>query len=128
LGLYISPKNFIQIQLWLWAILCSISLIYWMIQAEGGQGRLLFPGLIAFSILFVQGLDSFGMLLARNRVFVKNSVSRFHALLPLFLVGCSLYTLIVLLPASYGLPRSVQAIPEQAKQVNIKQFQNRPSN
>ena len=99
--------------LWLWAILCSASLVYWMIQAEGGQGRLLFPGLNAFCILLALGLDQLCQhIRLKTRLIL-------HAATPLFLFCCSLYALIWLIPLSYGAPKPVTEIPVHAKPLHV---------
>jgi len=51
----LSPP--ILVLLLLWAAESFALLIYWTLQATGSQGRLLFPGMIAFGILLAVGLD-----------------------------------------------------------------------
>jgi 4-amino-4-deoxy-L-arabinose transferase-like glycosyltransferase len=96
-----------------WAILSFALLIYWTLQATGSQGRLLFPGIGALIILLVMGLERWVRLLP----------SRWQATvwltLPALLLGASLYTLLVLLPASYDAPTPVAAVPATATPVNL---------
>ena len=40
-----------------WAALIFLLLIYWTLQATGSQGRLIFPGMIAYGILLPLGVD-----------------------------------------------------------------------
>ena len=96
-----------------WAALIFLLLIYWTLQATGSQGRLIFPGMIAYGILLPLGVDfwlQWGPRALRWAVW---------AAILAVLVGMSCYALLGLLPGAYNAPRPVAALPEAAKQVNI---------
>ena len=88
-----------------WAAIVAALLAYWITQAVGSQGRLIFPGLIAFAILFVFGLDFW---LRRLPLFFRRLS---WAALFAVLLGMSVYALTRLLPASYVAPPPVSALP-----------------
>jgi hypothetical protein len=92
-----------------WAGVTIALLIYWITQATGSQGRLVFPGIIAFGILLAMGLDFWLRLLpgAARRVG--------WATLFAVLLGMSAYALAVVLPASYRTPAPVTAVPAGAE-------------
>ncbi len=99
--------------LWLWVLISLALLAYWISQATGSQGRLLFPALGALSILLVAGLDEL----------VRHAPSRLRpalwAVAPTAMVVCSLYALGWLLPAVYRAPAPVAAPPPAARPVNV---------
>ncbi len=96
-----------------WAVMLVGLMLYWTTFAISTQGRLLFPALGAFSILLAMGL---------NRV-LRPLPERVRwtlmGALPIGLVGCSVYALLVLLPASYHAPAPTTAIPAAAQAVNL---------
>ncbi len=97
-----------------WAGLMFLLLIYWITQATGSQGRLIFPGLIAYGPLLALGLDWWLRLLpARLRL------GAWAALL-ITLLGVSVYSLGWLLPAAYNAPPPVAALPGSAQAVNLR--------
>jgi hypothetical protein len=108
-----NPQFAIFLLLAAWAFLSLALLVYWTLQATGSQGRLLFPGIGAFAILLVLGLDAW----------LRRLPARWRApiwlLAPVLLLGSSLYTLLVLLPAGYNAPAPVAATPASATTVNI---------
>lgn len=103
----------VRLLLWSWLFIVVVLLLYWLNQATSSQGRLFFPALSAFAVLLVFGLQ----------VWLRYLPSRVQAavwlLPPLLLLGCSLYTLTVLFPASYGAPQPVATIPADAQLVEI---------
>ena len=75
-----------------WAALIFLLLIYWTLQATGSQGRLIFPGMIAYGILLPLGVDfwlQWGPRALRWAVW---------AAILAVLVGMSCYALLGLLP------------------------------
>jgi hypothetical protein len=96
-----------------WLLISVALLIYWLNQATSSQGRLFFPALSAFAVLLVLGLHAW----------LRYVPTRVQPLLwsftPLLMVGCSLYTLTVLFPGSYGAPKPVSAIPASAQPLDI---------
>ena len=96
-----------------WALLSFGLWFYWTSQATGSQGRLLYPGLVAFVPLLVLGLWWWLRYLPRWLQAIA-----WGSLIGL-LLGSSLYTLLVLMPASYNQPTPVQAVPDDAKPVDI---------
>lgn len=107
-GRKLTPQQAIRGMLALWALLSAALLIYWTLQATGSQGRLLFPGIGALIVMLVLGLE----------VWIRRLPSRWQALawsaLPALLLGCSLYALLSLLPASYRAPAPIAAPPATA--------------
>ena len=99
--------------LMVWALLSFGLWFYWTSQATGSQGRLLYPGLVAFVPLLVLGLWWWLRYLPRRLQAIA-----WGSLVGL-LLGSSLYTLLVLMPASYNQPTPVQAVPPDAKPVDI---------
>lgn len=108
-----APSNRVWMLLVLWATLSFALIFYWITQANGSQGRLLFPAIGPLAILLVMGLD----------FWLCYAPQRWHfgalAALPILLLGCSLLTLIELLPASYAAPRPVSGIPATAKRMDV---------
>jgi hypothetical protein len=103
----------IRLLLVVWSLFSIVLLLYWTSQATGSQGRLLFPALGAFAILFVWGLELWiSRLPARLRLVV-------WCALPLLLLGASLYTLTVLVPASYQAPAPIAALPEGVTRADL---------
>ncbi|MEZ4865288.1 MAG: DUF2142 domain-containing protein [Caldilineaceae bacterium] len=101
-----------------WLLIALAILAYWIYRATGSQGRLFFPALSAFMILLVWGLEGWRMLLSRR----WQQLLQGRALLltaPCLMVGASFYTLLVLLPASYGAPKPVAALPADARPIDV---------
>ena len=92
--------------LMVWALLSFGLWFYWTSQATGSQGRLLYPGLVAFVPLLVLGLWWWLRYLPRWLQAIA-----WGSLVGL-LLGSSLYTLLVLMPASYNQPTPVKAVPD----------------
>ena len=107
------PHSALHILLTLWSLLSLLLLLYWTSQATGSQGRLLFPAIGALVILLVSGLESWYQRLPMR----WQSWSRWA--LPAFLLACSLYTLIYLLPVNYYAPRSLTQIPPSAQPLMV---------
>lgn len=97
----------------LWAAIVLGLLVYWTVQATGSQGRLIFPGLVAFAVLLTLGLDFWlrwlpllGRRLAWGALFAV-------------LLGMSVLALTRLLPASYQAPPPVTKIPADAQRLDL---------
>jgi 4-amino-4-deoxy-L-arabinose transferase-like glycosyltransferase len=103
----------IVLLLFTWAALSLALLLYWTIQATGSQGRLLFPGIGAFVILLVMGLQTWLKRLS------EASQRWIWLLLPALLLGSSVYSLTVLLPAAYQAPLPIATVPASAATIDI---------
>ncbi|MBK8049476.1 MAG: hypothetical protein IPK16_21585 [Anaerolineales bacterium] len=97
----------------LWALVSLGLLTYWIVQATGSQGRLLFPGLIAFGILLVLGIDFWLAWLPDGGRLAG------WAIILLALAGISLYTVTVLLPGAYNAPAPIAELPPTATPVSL---------
>ena len=97
----------------LWALLSFGLWLYWTSQATGSQGRLLYPGFVAFTPLLVLGLWWW----------IRPLPLRLQAIpwvsLVALLVGTSLYGVVVLLPASYAQPKAVDSLPKSVLPADI---------
>ena len=103
----------IRLLLTLWATLSCALLLYWTSQATGSQGRLLFPSLGALVILWVWGSATWVRRLPnRGRIITWLGV-------PALLLASSVYTLTVVIPASYHAPQPLAALPANATPVNF---------
>ena len=96
-----------------WLLISVALLVYWLNQATSSQGRLFFPALSAFAVLLLFGL--YGWL----RYLPQRVQPLLGAMAPLVMVGCSLYALTVLFPASYGAPRAITALPPSAQAIDV---------
>ncbi|MEZ4709511.1 MAG: DUF2142 domain-containing protein [Caldilineaceae bacterium] len=111
--------------LWLlaaWIVLSLGLLAYWIMQATGSQGRLLFPALSALAILLVWGLDGWLQMLMRWSGLPLNwrrLQEIYWGGLAACMVGCSLYVLLFLFPTAYGAPAPAAHIPDDAQHVNV---------
>jgi hypothetical protein len=109
----VSRQSSVVLLLALWVLLSLVLILYWASRATGSQGRLLFPALNAFAVLWVVGWNGW----------VRHLPVRWQPLawlgLPALLLGCSLYTLIVLLPASYGAPALLATLPNSARPLDV---------
>lgn len=103
----------IHVLLFSWLLIASALLFYWLSQATSSQGRLFFPALSAFAVLLIGGLYAWLRYLPRQIQPVVWLIT------PLVMVGCSLYTLTFLFPASYGAPKPVAAIPPGAQRMDV---------
>ncbi len=96
-----------------WAVLMFVLLLYWILRATGSQGRLIFPGVIAYGILLVLGVDFWLRLLP---AMLRRLA---WALLLGTMVGVSLYTVASLLPRTYDAPAPIAALPPNAQQLDF---------
>ena len=108
-----AAEQRISLLLLIWAAMLVGLMLYWATFAISTQGRLLFPALGAFAILLVMGLDR------ALRPLPERVRRTLMGALPVGLVGCSFYALLVLLPASYRAPAPVTAIPAAAQTVDL---------
>jgi hypothetical protein len=102
-------------------------MLYWLTFAISSQGRLLFPGLAAYSALLVFGLHTlFTQGRQRDLRRGQHQSARLRLgdrtimplyVLPVGLIVASLYTLLVVLPESYRAAPPVSAIPATAEKV-----------
>jgi hypothetical protein len=97
-----------------WAVLIFMLLVYWTLQATGSQGRLIFPGIIAYGILLPLGVEFW---LQWAPQVVRRVV--WAAILGV-LVGMSVYALLWLLPAAYNAPAPVAQMPSTAQAVGLR--------
>ena len=103
----------VMLVLAVWSAILLSLLFYWTIFTNASQGRLLFPGIGAFGPLLIAGLYVWGAhLRLRWRVAVLGA-------LPVGLLICSLYALIVLFPAAYRAPRPLAQVPASATRVDL---------
>jgi hypothetical protein len=96
-----------------WAVIIFLLLIYWTLQATGSQGRLIFPGIIAYGILLPLGVDFWLQWLP---VLVRRLT---WAVILGVLLGMSLYALLRLLPDAYNAPQPLAALPPTAQAVDL---------
>lgn len=96
-----------------WLLISVVLLVYWLNQATSSQGRLFFPALNAFAIFLILGLQAWLHMLPRRVQPVL------WASTPLVMLGCSLYALTILFPASYHAPKPITAIPPGAQPIDI---------
>ncbi|MCS7220184.1 MAG: DUF2142 domain-containing protein [Anaerolineae bacterium] len=108
-----EPAWRVRILLLVWAALVISLMLYWMTFAISSQGRLLFPAIGALATWLVLGLDFWLTRLPVQRRWLMLTP------LPIGLLACSIYVLTTLLPASYGAPRPVPAIPANAQPLNL---------
>ena len=113
-----APLPPILLLLAAWLLILFTMLTYWLSGAISSQGRLLFPGLAAFGVLAVLGLDAWARWLPpRWRRTAPWA-------LPALLTGCTLFTVAWLIPRAYAAPPpigdSVAAIPESASPVDLR--------
>ncbi|MCB0062861.1 MAG: hypothetical protein KDE19_12125, partial [Caldilineaceae bacterium] len=89
----------------LWTLLSLLLLAYWISQATGSQGRLLFPAIGVIIYLAVDGLRSWGQWVPL----------RLQPLLwggpPILMLGSSLFTVTLLYPQAYGALTPVATLP-----------------
>ncbi|MCX6044145.1 MAG: DUF2142 domain-containing protein [Chloroflexi bacterium] len=111
--IFVTSYGRVRLLVLLWAALSIVLIFYWISQANGSQGRLLFPAINAFAILLSLGLNVW-----LRRLSTRWRLTAFLAL-PAFLFACSLFVLTVLLPASYAAPKPVTSIPATAKTVDV---------
>ncbi len=112
-AIFKTPYGRVRLLVLLWAALSIALIFYWISQANGSQGRLLFPAMSAFAILLSLGLDAW-----LRRLSARWRLATF-LVLPGLLFACSLFVLTVLLPASYAAPAPVASVPTTAKLVDV---------
>ena len=96
-----------------WAAIVVALLIYWTVQATGSQGRLVFPGLVAFAVLLTLGLDFWlGWLPLLGRRLVWGALFA-------VLLSMSVLALTRLLPASYQAPPPVAEAAAGARRLDL---------
>ena len=103
-----------------WAVLIFLLLIYWITQATGSQGRLIFPAIIAYGPLLALGLDFWLRLLPRG------GRGLLWGGLLLTLLGVSIYSLSLLLPQTYNAPQPIAALPATAQPVDLVMGSDEP--
>jgi len=108
-----QPHTRVRLLVWGWTLLSLLLLFYWISQAAGSQGRLLFPAIGAIGILFVSGVQTW------LRHLPANWQALTWLLIPLLLLGSSLFALSTLLPSSYRAPQPVAIIPASAQRVDV---------
>lgn len=97
----------------LWTLLSLLLLAYWISQATGSQGRLLFPAIGVIIYLVVDGLRGWVQLLPRP-------LQRPLWLAPpLLLLGSSLFALLVLFPKAYATPTPIVALPDSIPLIDM---------
>ncbi len=96
-----------------WLLISVALLVYWLNQATSSQGRLFFPALSAFAVLLIFGLYAW------LRYLPQRVQPFLWSITPLVMVGCSLYALTVLFPASYGAPKAITVIPPSAQPIDV---------
>lgn len=92
------------------AILIGL-MLYWLTFAISSQGRLLFPGISAYSVILVGGIYHLLKLVKMPRL-VPVLIG-----LPLLLIASSVYALTILLPASYAASVPVTTVLSTAQPV-----------
>lgn len=108
-----SSATTIRLLALLWTLLSLLLLAYWISQATGSQGRLLFPAIGVIIYLVVDGLRSWVQLLPRP-------LQRPLWLAPpLLLLGSSLFALLVLFPKAYATPTPVAALPDGIPRIDM---------
>ncbi len=96
-----------------WLSLMVVLLLYWISQATGSQGRLLYPAIGAIGILLATGLDFWLQWLPQM---VRRLA--WTAIL-LGLLSTSIYVLVQVLPTSYQAPAPIAAVPASAQPINL---------
>lgn len=85
-----------------WTAIGAALMLYWMRDAMGGQGRLLFPAIGAIIILFIAGLDQY----------TRDTRWKFVPFAPALGIAVALaYVLFWLLPAAYQAPKPIAQLP-----------------
>ena len=124
LGTYVSRRRLrpawlqqdatrVRLLLLAWIGISALLLVYWMNRATGSQGRLIFPALSALAIWAVVGLDFW------YRRLPPTYRGAAWAVFPALLLGMTLYSVTLVIPAAYAAPAPVAAIPPQAQPANI---------
>ncbi len=108
-----DPALRVTLLLLAWAGAIALLLLYWSSQATGSQGRLLFPGMVSFAILFTLGLDFWLRWLPK---LLRGLV--WGGLFAL-LLGMSVYALGWLLPAAYYPAPPVTALADTATPLDL---------
>lgn len=122
----VGSPGLIWAVLWLWTLISAGALIYWIIRAEGSQGRLLFPALPALVILLTAGLATTGQGLGkwvgrfRPDKWPARLAVGIPALAPLVLLVWTLYSGAWLLPQAYAAPSPRAEISAHASPVDFR--------
>lgn len=96
-----------------WAVLSLLLLAYWISQATGSQGRLLFPAIGVVVYLMVDGLRMWAHLLPPSYRPV------FWLIPPMLLVGSSIFALTILFPRTYAAPLAIATLPNDLPSVDL---------
>jgi 4-amino-4-deoxy-L-arabinose transferase-like glycosyltransferase len=109
----------VHLLLLVWAAMLVALLFYWLTFATSGQGRLLFPAIGAFGVFLCMGIC------APLRLLPQRWRLPLFLILPAGLLTASLYSLLVLMPASYEALRPIQptvavgALPSQDEKKSL---------
>jgi 4-amino-4-deoxy-L-arabinose transferase-like glycosyltransferase len=126
------PDQRIVLLLMLWAAIVLVMLMASSLVALTGQGRLAYPALCAFGVLWVVGLAFWlGMPARLTRGAAPHDVAEdvrrsrdrllpVLAIAPAGLLLCSLYSLTILLPRSYHALPPILALPGDVRPVNAR--------
>lgn len=101
-----------------WTVLSLLLLAYWISQATGSQGRLLFPAIGTIIYLLVAGLGGW-LQWGSSQLIWRRAQLAVWMMPPLLMVASSLFALAVLYPTAYAAPKSVMALPETATAVEM---------
>lgn len=101
-----------------WALIPFGLIVYWAQQATSSQGRLLFPSLSALVILLVAGLY-FWLDLISQRELLRRATQAIGAFIPIFLLACTLFALLVLIPQTYYPAQAVPQFPAEGTRVDL---------
>jgi len=102
-GAAFRPLGFGLLVLWLGVMF--VSLVRWTSLTPGTQGRLIFPALASFTLLFVLGLRVWFLWRARDTAI---------GVLVLCLVGLAVLTPFLWIAPAYALPATISHLPEEA--------------
>jgi 4-amino-4-deoxy-L-arabinose transferase-like glycosyltransferase len=125
------PDQRILLLLGIWTVIILGTVMASSLVALTSQGRLTYPALSAFGVLWVAGLAFWlrlpALLAARTKPRAGGAAGRAGdrllpvlAIVPLGLLLCSLYSLTTLLPRSYHPQPPVLALPDEARSTNTR--------
>ncbi len=95
----------VRLLLLAWIGISALLLVYWMNRATGSQGRLIFPALNAGDL----GGRRAGFLVSPLAAHLCTGAA--WAVFPALLLGMTLYSVTLVIPAAYAAPAPVAAIP-----------------